>query len=137
MAFLAAGESCETKNELNPEASPESPSSAQTLLSFTDIAVEKVKHFCSELPGAEGKQLRISVKAGGCSGYSYDFVFDSPKGNDLEIPAKDIVVLVDNASLRFLRGSTVDYVESLHGAGFVVKNPNSSGGCGCGSSFSA
>lgn len=132
-------------HELPEDAAPQkeassccsAPAADRTLLNFTDGAVEKVKYFMKEMPGAAGKSLRIAVKAGGCSGYSYDFVFDAPKQSDIEIPAKDLVVLVDQASLRFLKGATVDYVDGLHGAGFVVNNPNSSGGCGCGSSFSA
>lgn len=135
------GHSPET-HELPEDAAPQATSCCstsvdRTLLNFTDVAVEKVKYFMKEMPGAAGKSLRIAVKAGGCSGYSYDFVFDAPKQNDLEIPAQDLIVLVDPASLRFLKGATVDYVDGLHGAGFVVNNPNSTGGCGCGSSFSA
>lgn len=144
MGCCSSGHGHET-HELSENAAPQkqegsccsAPAADRTLLNFTDTAVEKVKYFMKEMPGAAGKSLRIAVKAGGCSGYSYDFVFDASKPTDLEIPAKDLIVLVDAASLRFLKGATVDYVDGLHGAGFVVNNPNSSGGCGCGSSFSA
>ena len=139
MTFLAGSGCCsEPKTELDSSAKPQQAVEADlALLNLTEMAVEKVKHFIKDMPGAEGKGLRIAVRAGGCSGYSYDFVFDDAKANDLEIPAKDIVVLIDPASMKFLKGSTVDYVDDLQGAGFVVNNPNSSGGCGCGSSFSA
>lgn len=139
MALLSAAGCCGTgSQELKEENIPTTNNQgSQLLLGFTDKAVEKVKHFSKEMPGAEGKQLRIAIRAGGCSGYSYDFVFDNKRDGDIEIPAKDIMVLVDTMSIKMLRGATVDFVESLHGAGFVVNNPNASGGCGCGSSFSA
>ncbi|OGQ21477.1 MAG: hypothetical protein A3I05_09050 [Deltaproteobacteria bacterium RIFCSPLOWO2_02_FULL_44_10] len=90
-----------------------------------------------QMPGAQGKLLRIAIRAGGCSGYSYDFVFDAKREGDQEFPAGDVSVIVDSMSMKLLNGSTIDYLETMQGAGFVVENPNSSGGCGCGSSFSA
>lgn len=81
--------------------------------------------------------LRIAVMPGGCSGMTYDFSFDSDgKQTDDKVIEKDgLTVLVDKKSLGILDGSRVDYVETLHGAGFVVKNPQAKGGCGCGKSF--
>ncbi len=81
--------------------------------------------------------LRIAVMPGGCSGMTYDFSFDSDgKQADDKIIEKDgLTVLVDKKSLGILDGSRVDYMETLHGAGFVVKNPQAKGGCGCGKSF--
>jgi iron-sulfur cluster insertion protein len=77
------------------------------------------------------------VLPGGCSGKTYDFSFDSngKQSNDTVLEKDGLTVLVDNKSLGILNESRVDYVESLHGAGFVVKNPQASGGCGCGKSF--
>ena len=81
--------------------------------------------------------LRIAVMPGGCSGMTYDFSFDSDgkQADDKVIEKDGLTVLVDKKSLGILNGSRVDYVETLHGAGFVVKNPQAKGGCGCGKSF--
>ncbi len=95
-----------------------------------------------ELMNKEGKDttktaLRIAVLPGGCSGMTYDFSFDSEgkQADDKVIEKDGLTVLVDSKSLGILDGSRVDYVETLHGAGFVVKNPQAKGGCGCGKSF--
>ncbi len=101
-------------------------------------AVEKV----IELMRKENKDttktaLRIAVLPGGCSGMTYDFSFDTEgkQENDKVIEKDGLTVLVDNKSLEILDGSRIDYMETLHGAGFVVKNPQAKGGCGCGKSF--
>lgn len=95
-----------------------------------------------DLMTKEGKDtaktaLRIAVLPGGCSGMTYDFSFDiDGKQPDDKVIEKDgLTVLVDSKSLGILDGSRVDYIETLHGAGFVVKNPQAKGGCGCGKSF--
>ncbi|MBI4212208.1 MAG: iron-sulfur cluster insertion protein ErpA [Deltaproteobacteria bacterium] len=106
-------------------------------VTITDKAAEKVVAFQQSMQGAADKQLRIAIRAGGCSGFSYDFVFDTKRDGDFEVAAKGTTVLVDSMSMNMLNGSTIDYVETVQGAGFVVDNPNASGGCGCGSSFSA
>ncbi|HNQ92866.1 MAG TPA: iron-sulfur cluster assembly accessory protein [Alphaproteobacteria bacterium] len=78
--------------------------------------------------------LRLSVSGGGCSGFRYDFSWDdAPKADDLTI---DDVVLVDEVSVPFLNGATIDYVVSMMGEQFKVINPNATSGCGCGESFS-
>ena len=110
---------------------------SKALLALTPGAIKKVKEFGEAISGAKGKYFRLAVKAGGCSGYSYDFAFDDKRDDDIEIPADGLVVITDPMSLRYLRGCTLDYVETMQGAGFAVKNPNATGGCGCGSSFSA
>ena len=129
--------SCCGSNRSASKPLPEAKGSNPSTLGLTPKAVEKVKEFAQNMEGAAGKHLRIAIRAGGCSGYSYDFVFDIKRDNDVVIFADDIKVLVDTNSMNLLKGSTVDFVESLQGAGFVVNNPNASGGCGCGSSFSA
>ncbi len=107
------------------------------LLAMTDAAVEKVKYFAKTMPDSEGKPLRIFVHGGGCSGFQYGFQFDEKREGDNVIETGGIQVVVDPQSAVYLRESTVDYVEDFRGAGFSVTNPQATGGCGCGKSFSA
>jgi iron-sulfur cluster assembly accessory protein len=107
------------------------------LLALTDAAVEKVKYFAKSMPDSEGKPLRIFVHGGGCSGFQYGFQFDEKRDDDNVLELSGIMVVVDPQSATYLRDSTVDYVEDFRGAGFSVTNPQSTGGCGCGKSFSA
>ncbi len=84
-----------------------------------------------------GAMLRISVEGGGCSGFSYKFDVDRAKADDdMVIARENAVVLVDSASVPFLAGSEVDFVDDLIGASFRVVNPNATASCGCGTSFS-
>jgi iron-sulfur cluster assembly accessory protein len=84
-----------------------------------------------------GAMLRISVEGGGCSGFQYKFDIDRAKSaDDLVIERDSAVVLVDPASVPFLAGSEVDFVDDLIGASFRVHNPNATASCGCGTSFS-
>ena len=107
------------------------------LLALTDAAVEKVKYFAKSMPDSENKPLRIFVHGGGCSGFQYGFQFDEKREDDNVLELSGIMVVVDPQSATYLRDSTVDYVEDFRGAGFSVTNPQSTGGCGCGKSFSA
>jgi iron-sulfur cluster assembly accessory protein len=85
----------------------------------------------------DGAMLRISVEGGGCSGFQYKFDVDRSRAeDDLVISREDAVVLVDPASVPFLAGSEVDFVDDLIGASFRVVNPNATASCGCGTSFS-
>ena len=102
---------------------------------LTDNAMTKVRAFASSENDADGKGLRIYVQGGGCSGFQYGFAFDQPKEGDTVIEKEEVRVLVDTYSAPYLRDSTVDYVDSLQGSGFVVQNPNAKGTCGCGISF--
>lgn len=106
------------------------------VLSVTDRAVDKVKDFAAKMPEAAGKPLRVFIQGGGCSGFQYGFTFDDKRPTDNVISVRDIEVIVDPTSALKLHGSTVDYIEDFRGAGFAVENPNASGGCGCGKSFS-
>lgn len=106
-------------------------------LEVTANAAKKLK----ELLAAEKKDpstvgLRIGITGGGCSGFQYLLDFDTRRDGDTVVEADGIKVFVDPKSMQFLRGSTVDYVESLMGAGFAIRNPNVKGSCGCGQSFS-
>ena len=116
---------------------PTGISEKKPLLALTPAAVEKVKYFAKSMPDSENKPLRIFVHGGGCSGFQYGFQFDEKRDDDNVLELSDITVVVDPQSATYLRDSTVDYVEDFRGAGFSVTNPQSTGGCGCGKSFSA
>lgn len=108
----------------------------QKTVILTDAAVTKVR----ELIAAEddpGLALRMAVRPGGCSGFSYEMYFDSQVDDtDLIEEFDDVKVLVDPQSAEMVRGSTLDYKEGLMGAGFAIENPNVTRSCGCGNSFS-
>ncbi len=95
----------------------------------------------SELIAEEGNaelKLRVYIQGGGCSGFQYGFEFDEQQGeDDLAVQTDGVTLLVDPLSLQYLMGAEVDYTESLHGAQFVIRNPNAKTTCGCGSSFAA
>ncbi|HMK97629.1 MAG TPA: iron-sulfur cluster insertion protein ErpA, partial [Acidimicrobiales bacterium] len=110
-----------------------SPTGALTL---TDGATAKVKELLDQEGNAE-LFLRVAVRPGGCSGYSYEMFFDSERvDDDLESEAGGVKVLVDPASAALLMGATLDYKDGLQGAGFSINNPNATRTCGCGQSFS-
>ncbi len=106
-------------------------------ISLTEKAKEKVKEIMSEQPEPFAG-LRIQVVGGGCSGFSYRMGFDKAfnEQSDTMFEFDGLKVFVDKASLMYMDGAEVDYVDGLHGAGFKFSNPQSSGSCGCGSSFS-
>lgn len=103
----------------------------------TDSAVTKIKDLIQS-EGDPALFLRVGVRPGGCSGFSYEMFFDSEIDEQADIVETygEIRVVVDNQSVEMLRGSTLDYQEGLMGAGFAVNNPNVTKSCGCGSSFS-
>ena len=107
------------------------------MVTLTDIAAQKVRTFIEsqENGHAEVVGLRVGVRGGGCSGFQYALALDESKEGDQVFDAEGIRIIVDEASLRYVDGSTVDYTESLMGAGFQVNNPNVVAACGCGSSF--
>jgi len=108
-------------------------------LTITANAGVEVKKFMeAEGVTAERGGLRVSVQPGGCSGFKYSLVIeDQSAEDDIVIPRDVFNVFVDPFSGQYLNGVTIDYVTSMQGSGFTFKNPNSTGGCGCGSSFSA
>ena len=106
-------------------------------LVFTDSAADKVKQLVVEEGNPELK-LRVFVQGGGCSGFQYGFTFDETVNEDDTQMAKNgVTLLIDAMSLQYLMGAEIDYKEDLQGAQFVIKNPNATTTCGCGSSFSA
>ena len=104
------------------------------MVTLTDIATKKVTEFLATQEQAEAG-LRVAVKGGGCSGFQYQLALDEVKDGDRIFEHEGIRIMVDEQSLRYVDGSTVDYTESLMGAGFQVNNPNVVAACGCGSSF--
>jgi iron-sulfur cluster insertion protein len=105
-------------------------------LVFTDSAAGKVKELVDE-EGNPDLKLRVFVQGGGCSGFQYGFTFDEVVNEDDTQMAKNgVTLLIDAMSLQYLMGAEIDYKEDLQGAQFVIKNPNATTTCGCGSSFS-
>jgi iron-sulfur cluster assembly accessory protein len=105
-------------------------------VNLTDVASAKVAELLAE-EDVEGLALRVAVRPGGCSGFSYEMFFDADVADDDVVREFGTVkVVVDPASADLLKGSTLDYSDGLQGAGFHVTNPNATRTCGCGSSFS-
>ena len=109
--------------------------SQPTVLSLTDAAASKLHELTKDEPNpAIG--LRVYVYSGGCSGYRYGMMLeDSPTTDDRILESKGVKVYVDGQTIDLIRGSEIDYVDTLMGAGFTVNNPNAVAACGCGSSF--
>jgi iron-sulfur cluster insertion protein len=106
-------------------------------LVFTDSAANKVKDLIDE-EGNPDLKLRVFVTGGGCSGFQYGFTFDETANEDDTTMVKNgVTLLIDPMSFQYLTGAEIDYQESVEGAQFVIKNPNATSTCGCGSSFSA
>src|SRR4030095_1728770 len=106
-------------------------------LLFTDNAANKVKDLIDE-EGNPGLKLRVFVTGGGCSGFQSGFTFDEAVNEDDTTMVKNgVTLLIDPMSFQYLTGAEIDYQESVEGAQFVIKNPNATSTCGCGSSFSA
>ena len=104
-------------------------------LVFTDSAADKVKQLVDE-EGNPDLKLRVFVQGGGCSGFQYGFTFDEVVNeDDLQMTKNGVVLLIDSMSMQYLGGAEIDYKEDLQGAQFVIKNPNATTTCGCGSSF--
>jgi iron-sulfur cluster insertion protein len=117
-----------TMNAVNEIVSP---------LIFTESAASKVRELIEE-EGTPDLKLRVFVSGGGCSGFQYGFTFDETTNDDDTVVERDgVVLLIDPMSLQYLVGAEIDYTEGLQGSQFVIRNPNATTTCGCGSSFSA
>ena len=104
-------------------------------IKISDSVVGKVSEMLAE-EGDPNLALRIFVTGGGCSGFQYGFAFDDEhKADDLRVVKDSITVVIDAMSLQYLAGAEIDYEDKLDGARFVIRNPNASSTCGCGSSF--
>ncbi len=108
-------------------------------ITLTSRAVDEVLKFMdAEKVTPEAGGLRVSVLPGGCSGFKYSLnIEERPLDDDHVLQADRVRVFVDGFSLQYLNGVTVDYVTSMQGSGFTFNNPNATGGCGCGTSFTA
>ena len=105
-------------------------------LVFTDNAANKVKELIAE-EGNNELKLRVFVSGGGCSGFQYGFTFDEETNEDDTVLNKQgVTLLVDSMSYQYLVGAEIDYTDGLEGSQFVIRNPNATTTCGCGSSFS-
>ncbi|MFM8546760.1 MAG: iron-sulfur cluster insertion protein ErpA [Betaproteobacteria bacterium] len=105
-------------------------------LIFTESAAAKVKQLIDE-EGNAALKLRVFVQGGGCSGFQYGFTFDEETNDDDTVMEKNgVQLLIDAMSYQYLVGAEIDYKDDLEGAQFVIKNPNATTTCGCGSSFS-
>ena len=104
---------------------------------FTDSAAAKVADLIAE-EGNPDLKLRVFVQGGGCSGFQYGFTFDqSVQDGDTEVVTDGVQLLIDPMSMQYLTGAKIDYTEGLQGSQFIIRNPNATTTCGCGSSFSA
>ncbi|MEO8199626.1 MAG: iron-sulfur cluster insertion protein ErpA [Gemmatimonadota bacterium] len=108
-------------------------------LNLTDKAAQEVAKFiAAEQVPSESAGLRVSVLPGGCSGFKYSLnIEERPLEDDMVLEVNSVKVFVDGFSAQYLNGITIDYTTSMQGSGFTFNNPNATGGCGCGSSFTA
>ena len=106
------------------------------MITITDIAANKVSELIKQ-EGDDALALRVAVRPGGCSGFSYEMFFDTDVApDDITTSYGDVRVVVDPSSAQLLDGATLDYKDGLQGAGFTISNPNAQRTCGCGQSFS-
>lgn len=112
-------------------------SQAEEIIHLTASAASQVKEMLAKEENASAKGLRIFIEAGGCSGMQYGMIFDEKREGDFAAEFHGVPVLVDNVSAEYLKGSTVDYSDSLTGGGFKISNPRAKSSCGCGKSFEA
>jgi iron-sulfur cluster assembly protein len=111
----------------------------EVVVNVTEAAAREVLKFMeAESVSPDVGGLRVSVQPGGCSGFKYGLLIeDSPAEDDYVVPSEGFKMFVDPFSAQYISNVTIDYQSSMQGSGFTFKNPNSTGGCGCGSSFSA
>ena len=115
---------------------PVTDAAAAMPLTFCDAAARKVRELLDEEDNPE-QVLRVFITGGGCSGFQYGFKFDeNAEDDDLEIVNQGVRLVVDPMSMQYLDGAEIDYKEDVQGAQFVIRNPNATTTCGCGSSFS-
>jgi iron-sulfur cluster assembly protein/iron-sulfur cluster insertion protein len=106
------------------------------VITLTETATSKVKELIAQ-EGEDGLMLRVAVRPGGCSGFSYEMYFDSEReADDITADYEGVTVVVDPSSAQLLNGASLDFKDGLQGAGFAINNPNAQRTCGCGQSFS-
>lgn len=120
---------------MNTEIIERTETTVTNQLVFTDAAAAKVKELIEE-EGNSALKLRVFVQGGGCSGFQYGFTFDEEvHEDDTTMEKNGVQLLIDAMSFQYLMGAQIDYKDDLDGAQFVIKNPNATSTCGCGSSF--
>ena len=107
----------------------------EILLSLTPVAAAKVRELLAEEPDGETLVLRVAIQGGGCSGFQYGLGFDTVAEGDLEFVLEGVPVAVDPFSAPYLRGTTIDFLNTIQESGFKIDNPNATASCGCGHSF--
>ncbi|MCF7687191.1 MAG: iron-sulfur cluster insertion protein ErpA [Cephaloticoccus sp.] len=104
------------------------------MITLTARAAERIRAMQKESQ-AEGKPLRVLVESGGCSGFQYGMSFDEPKADDVKLESEGVPIVMDPASLAYMKDSRIDFDDGLQGKGFEIQNPNAQSTCGCGKSF--
>lgn len=108
----------------------------ETLLTLTPVAAAKIRELLAEEPDGESMVLRVAIQGGGCSGFQYGLGFDTgPAEGDHELELEGVPVVVDPYSAPYLRGATIDFLNTISESGFKIDNPNAVSSCGCGHSF--
>jgi iron-sulfur cluster assembly accessory protein len=111
--------------------------SCEPVIRLTEMAATHVRNMQAAQAENAGKPLRVYVEGGGCSGLQYGMVFDEKRDGDHTAESHGVAVVIDPASVDYLRGAEIDYSEALTGGGFRIKNPQARSSCGCGKSFEA
>ena len=106
-----------------------------SLITLTPVAAAKVKELLAEEPEHSGLVLRVAIQGGGCSGFQYGLGFDNVAEGDVELEIEGVQVVVDPYSAPYLRGTTIDFLNTIQESGFKIDNPNAVSSCGCGHSF--
>jgi iron-sulfur cluster assembly protein len=107
------------------------------MINVTDNAVRQLRNLLATQKETQRKGLRVQIAKGGCSGLHYEMALDEKKKGDAVVERDGVQFLIDNESISYLRGATLDFRDGLTGTGFHILNPNASRTCGCGSSFEA
>jgi iron-sulfur cluster assembly accessory protein len=115
--------------------SPEAPVLTPSIITVTEAAAGKIRELLTEEGKAESG-LRVFVQGGGCSGFQYGLMIEESGGvGDQQFESNGVRLFIDPVSISYLRGAEVDFVDTITGGGFTIKNPNATSTCGCGSSF--
>ena len=116
---------------------PAVPAVTETVITVTEAAAGKIRELLTE-EGKTESGLRVFVQGGGCSGFQYGLMIEESGGvGDQQFESNGVRLFVDPVSISYLKGAEVDFVDTITGGGFTIKNPNATSTCGCGSSFSA
>ena len=115
---------------------PEAPAHVETVINVTEAAAGKIRELLAE-EGKTESGLRVFVQGGGCSGFQYGLMIEESGGvGDQQFESNGVKLFVDPVSISYLKGAEVDFVDTVTGGGFTIKNPNATSTCGCGQSFS-